>query len=439
MRLTLIILLPLLCIGMAAGLWRLADARQTAADVFDRSLLSTAIAVANDVAISEGDALSPRTSQLLADTSGGRVFYHVFAPDGLIVAGYATPPVGIPPATDELVGPIYFNATYLGREVHGVRLLNRAEIDGFAGIFTTTVWQNREVRETFVRDLMLRALGTILGLISALGLAVWFGVRIGLRPLTDLEDAISRRSSDELTPIRRPVPREVSGIVERLNGLFAQVSRSMTAQAEFISNAAHQLKNPIAGVLALAEAVDRAPDEAELRRRARDLLTAARETAELSQKLLLLERAKEISPSAQFQTVDLGPALEEWLMALDEPRLTWEIAPLGPVNCDPTMIREALINLVQNAVQHGGTGLSRIAVVLRRDGPWLTLTVSDDGQGVAPEERAHLFERFRQSAPSSGSGLGLSIVRAVAQGHGGDATVAAMAPGLSVEMRLPRD
>ena len=88
MRLTLIILLPLLCIGMAAGLWRLADARQTAADVFDRSLLSTAIAVANDVAISEGDALSPRTSQLLADTSGGRVFYHVFAPDGLIVAGY---------------------------------------------------------------------------------------------------------------------------------------------------------------------------------------------------------------------------------------------------------------------------------------------------------------------------------------------------------------
>ncbi|MEL6427216.1 MAG: sensor histidine kinase N-terminal domain-containing protein, partial [Pseudomonadota bacterium] len=234
MRLTLIILLPILAVALAAGLWQLSTARTTAAQISDRGLLSTALAVSNDVAFSGGDALSPRTLALLADTSGGRVFYHVYAPDGVIVAGYATPPVGIPRALAQPTEPTYFEATYLGRDVRGVRLQSRTEIEGFAGIFTTTVWQDQEVRDAFVRDLMLRTLATILILVLSLALIVWFGVRIGLRPLLDLEDAIRRRSGSELHPIRREVPEEVAGVVSTLNGLFNQVSRSMSAQGDFI-------------------------------------------------------------------------------------------------------------------------------------------------------------------------------------------------------------
>ncbi len=443
MRLTAIILGPLMCVAVLVGLWQLNNARATATDVFDRSLLSAALAVAYDVAISGGDALSPRTRDILSDTSGGQVFYHVYAPDGVIVAGYATPPVGIPLTPSEVSSPTFFQATYLGRSVSGVRLQNQTQIEGFAGVFTTTVWQDTAVRAAFVRDLVVRSLVTICGLIASLALIVWFGVSFGLRPLLDLESAIARRSSDELTAIQRAVPVEVGGIVQTLNRLFEQVSRSMTEQSEFISNAAHQLRNPIAGVLALAEAVQSAPNELEAKRRSQDLLEAARETADLSQKLLLLERAKAISPVSAFETVDLGAALDGWVHAFQEiapdgVSVTANIDPgLGHLKCDQLMMREALRNLFDNALQHGGADLSEIQISAERFGSEIKISVTDDGSGLSDADITAARERFRQIAPTSGSGLGVSIVDAIVQGHGGAFTLTGLAKGLRADIRLP--
>lgn len=443
MRLTAIILLPVIAVAMVAGLWQLNNARRTASEVFDRSLLSAALAVANDVAISGGDALSSRTRDILNNTSGGLVFYHVYGPDGVIVAGYATPPVGIPRVDGEVANTTYFDAIYLGRSVRGVRLQNQNQVVGFSGIFTTTVWQDREVRIAFVRDLVMRSVLAITTLIGSLALIVWFGVRVGLRPLLDLEGAIRKRSTDELTPIRRKVPGEVEGIVRTLNSLFSQVSSSMTRQSEFISDAAHQLRNPIAGVLSLAEAVQSAPSEVEAKRRSSDLLEAARETADLSQKLLLLERAKSISPSAAREPVALDDALPRWIelfrsQAATEARIDLDIGtPLGTVNCDPTMLREALTNLLDNAVRHGGPDMTEVRVQANRAAGSFVLSVTDNGRGVAPEDMTAIKERFRTLSSTSGSGLGVSIVEAIAKGHGGQVVISDAAPGLRVEIRLP--
>ncbi len=443
LRLTAIILAPLITLASLAGLWQLGNARATAADVFNRSLLSAALAVANDVAISGGDALSAQTRDILASTSGGQVFYHVYAPDGVIVAGYATPPVGIPPATAEAARPTYFDAIYLGREVSGVRLQNRTQVDGFAGIFTTTVWQDSSVRSTFVRDLVLRSFIVISSLIAALSLIVWFGVRLGLRPLLDLEAAIEARSGDELSPIRRAVPSEVEGIVATLNRLFAQVSKSMTAQSEFIANAAHQLRNPIAGVLSLAEATANAPNAEATKRRAQDLLKAATTTADLSQKLLLLERAETISPHSEHVTLDLAQHLPDWVrdLARDAPEMvqislsTPDQLPL--ISGDPTMLREALANLIHNALQHGGAQLSQIAVTARQDGEDVVLTVTDDGTGMSEADIPRALERFAGVAETSSSGLGLAIVQAVVNVHGGAFCFIPQPSGLLAEIRLP--
>jgi two-component system sensor histidine kinase TctE len=439
-RLTAVILLPLMVVALAVGLWQMSSARGTATQVFERALLSAALAVANDVALSQGDALSARTRDLLADTSGGQVFYHVYGPDGVIVAGYATPPVGIPRAGREIARPTYFDAVYLGRAVQGVRLQTRAEIEGFAGIFTTTVWQDATVRSAFVRDLVLRATLAILALMGAVALIVWFGVRLGLRPLMDLESAIARRSSDDLAPIQRAVPREARGIVAVLNRLFGQVSQSMTAQAEFISNAAHQLKTPIAGVLSLAEAVERAPTPEATKTRARDLLAAAQETAELSEKLLLLERAKAISPASAQELFDLGDALPDWVHTITMPdRVSLQLNRAGPLvlRGDVVMLREAVRNLVENALRHGGGGLSRIAVTAQQQAGWAVLRVEDNGAGLAAGDLAQAKARFRPLAATSASGLGVSIVDAVAQGHGGRLELADAGPGVRAEIWLP--
>lgn len=279
-RLVMIILPPILAVSVLAGIWQLNGARKTAEEVFNKSLLAAALAVANDVAISGGDALSVRTRDILASASGGLVFYHVYAPDGVIVAGYATPPVGIGNTDASATDPTYFTARYLGQDVSGVRLKTQTEIDGLAGLYTTTVWQNSAARAGFVRDLATQSLIVSAAILIALAFIVWFGVRLGLRPLSDLQQAIGQRSSGDLAPIKRAVPQEVSGIVGTLNHLFGQVSRSMRAQSDFIANAAHQLRNPIAGVLALAEAVVSARTQDQMRERADDLLDAARAASE---------------------------------------------------------------------------------------------------------------------------------------------------------------
>ncbi|WP_434055175.1 MAG: sensor histidine kinase [Roseibium sp.] len=447
LRLTLIILVPLLFVAGATGLWQLNNARVTAAEVFDRSLQSAALAVANDVALSGGDALAPSTRKILSDTSGGPVFYHVYAPDGVIVTGYATPPVGIPLAGvgDGELTPVYFNAEYLGRDVRGFRMRTRMQVDDFSGVFTTTVWQDVAIRATFVQDLMLRSLVTISSIITSLSLIVWFGIRIGLHPLNDLQQAIDLRSGEVLKPIQRPVPVEVEGIVRTLNRLLGQVSEAMATQSEFISNAAHQLRNPVAGVLALAESVRSAPNEAAMRERAGDLVDAAKETSLLAQKLLTYERTKSISPaSAQetFSVNELIGGVTKDFQGRDNGELAiTALMPDGDVSVtgDRTMIREAVSNLVDNAMKHGGAGLSEIVVALETAPEAATIVVRDDGKGLTEAQIQTALQRFGQvSERSDGSGLGLPIVERVAERHGGGLKLRGSEPGLEARFTVAR-
>lgn len=143
--------------------------------------------------------------------------------------------------------------------MRALRLRQVNTVSGISGTYTYTVWQERAVLDALARDLAWQVMVVMGVLIGTVALVVWFGVNLGLRPLLNLEDAISRRNADDLSPIRRRVPPEARGLVLRLNALFEQVEATIQAQASFVSNAAHQLRNPIAGVLAMAEAVRRAP------------------------------------------------------------------------------------------------------------------------------------------------------------------------------------
>ncbi|MGR3435963.1 MAG: sensor histidine kinase [Shimia sp.] len=437
LRLVLVILPPLMSIALLAGAWQLANARATAQEVGDRRLLLTALAVAYDVTLSGGDALAPGTRDLLQGRDGP-LFYHVYAPDGVIVAGFATPPVGIP-RSNEPGAPVWFEAAYRGAPVRGVRVVTQGEVDGIAGRITTTVWRGPSEARALVLTLMARTLAVIGALTGSVVLVVWFGVRLGLRPLSDLEAAIARRSSDDLSAIRRPVPAEVRGVVDRLNALFGQVRRVMAAQADFVADAAHQLRNPVAGILSLAEAVARAPDAAAARRRARDLVEAARDAAALTEALLLLERASAAGHALRPEPTDLGALLRARVDAARPPdgvSLTLDAEGAGRIECDPILLGEAVTNLIDNALRHGGPDLTRVEVRARRDAREVRIAVRDDGRGVPAQALSQLTARFHQVRPGQGSGLGLSIALAVAEAHGGRLTVH-NDDGLTVEIGVP--
>ncbi|MGC1261799.1 MAG: sensor histidine kinase, partial [Jannaschia helgolandensis] len=310
-RLILIILAPLLVISLVAGAWQFRTTTLRAESIFDRGLLSAALAISRDIAVSDGDALSPATRRLINDTSGGELFYHVFAPDGVFVTGYSTPPILPKAAPLRQTEPYYFNARYQGQDVRVLRFQDGTTVSGIAGIFNITVWQNADVRSSFVREVVSRSFAVIALLILSVALVVWFGVGLGLRPLLDLEKAIAKRSPTELEPIRRAVPIEARGLVDTLNRLLDRISRRISSKDEFISNAAHQLRNPVAGVLALAEAVHNAPNVQAAKQRSAELVQAARETSILTNQLLSFERAggKELDQSGE--PLDLKALVEQ--------------------------------------------------------------------------------------------------------------------------------
>ena len=439
-RLTAIILVPLLVIAAAVGHWQVRNARTTAEDLFDRSLLTTALAVAGDVARSDGEILSSRTSALLADTSGGKVFYHVHAPDGAFVIGYATPPV-LPGRVSQTDGPEIYTAKYYGRSVRVARLRDITSIGGLSGTFTISVWQDLSLREGFARRLTSRTFVVIAALIGTVAVVVWFGVNLGLRPLLDLEEAISRRSSDDLGPIRRSVPAEAYGIVATLNRLFGQVAAAMDAQNAFISNAAHQLRNPIAGALAMAEAVRSAPTGDAAQARAVELVKAVRHVSDLAEKLLAFERAKSAMPTEAF---DLVVAIREVVSSFSDAADTQSVrldqqVPEEPVMivADEVMVREAVANLIDNALRHGGSGLRCIKVLLAANGTMARVSVRDDGRGIEMADLNRALARFGQVRPGAGSGLGLSIAEAVAVRSGGRLAVDSDSAGLCVSVTFP--
>jgi two-component system sensor histidine kinase TctE len=442
LRLTIIILIPLLLISAGVAIWAARDAQIRAADRFDRSLLVTALSISRDTAISGGDALSRETRDLLQNTSGGQVFYHVYAPDGVFVTGYATPPV--PPADLEDDAYIYFDAQYFGRPVRAVRFLESLEIDGLSGQFTFTVWQDLSLRDGFVRSLSQRTYAVMATLVAAVAFFVWFGVRVGLRPLLDLERAIERRSAQDLTTIKRAIPEEVKGVVGRLNELLSEMSATIQAKDRFISDAAHQLRNPIAGVLALSEAVVNSKSEADFKTRSADLVEAAAHAAKLSEDLLAFERARSAPPFENLAIVDLASTLESIVKRLQRDAMIRNVRLELETDGDPVLVRvdallleQAIENLVTNAFFHGGEQLTEVRVQLMTESQHAIISVIDNGKGMETTDFETALSRFGQVAPGTGSGLGLPIANAVAEAHGGRLVLSELDPGLLVQIFLP--
>jgi len=444
LRLFFVIVAPLLVMAAVLGVWRINAAQKTAEELFDRSLLAAALAISRDVILSDGDAILPSTRDLIRDASGGEVFYHATGPGGIYVTGYAYPPVEPGRGNSDLYEPSFFEATYRDEKVRVLRVTERITIENLTGDATVTVWQRIADRAEFVRLLVVRAAALIGGLLATLILVVWFGVQLGLRPLTDLQEAISIRSPDDLSRIKRAVPAETRGIVQTLNHLFGQVERSIEAHQTFISDAAHQLRNPAAAVQSMAVALRDAPTEEDRLKRTEEMVVAARAAARVANQLLSLDRLRFLSPedhNTRFDLVaDVRQICADTAPAALSRGIDFELdAPSAGiwVHGDQLFLSEAVKNLIDNALKHGGAGLGKVAVTVTADDGQVHVTVADDGKGLSPGDRKVALGRFTQVAPSDGSGLGLAIVASVMERHKGDLTINTVTQGASITVSLP--
>jgi two-component system sensor histidine kinase TctE len=270
----------------------------------------------------------------------------------------------------------------------------------------------------------------ILPIILAL---VWFALSRGLSPLAELQERIRARPSDDLSPIdSRQVPEEISPLVGSLNDMLERLSQTIDMQKRFIADAAHQMKTPLAGMRMQSELALRQLDPDEIHRSLEQLAKSSESATRLVNQLLALARA-ENQPHAglafeEIRLADLArDVVQDWVQASFAHRidLGYEAQDEDVVIAgNAMMLRELLSNLIDNALRYTPGGGS-VTVRVRRDGEQALLEVEDTGPGIAPHERAHVFERFYRilGSSASGSGLGLAIVREIAGQHGAEVDI----------------
>ena len=285
------------------------------------------------------------------------------------------------------------------------------------------VAQPQAIRRSLAARAALRSVAPLGALALPLGLLVWWLVSHFLRPLERLAAELRGRQADALSPL--PVaglPQETAPLVEALNALLQRLAQALSAQRDFLADAAHELRSPLTALKLQLQALRRA--EAPVAREA--ALAALGEGIGRAQRLVeqLLALARSEAAPAAHEPVDLEALATEVIAALwplaqaRRQALALEAPEPRQVAGDRAALYALLRNLVDNALRYSPEG-GAVTVTVGGAPQAPLLTVDDSGPGIPAAERARVFDRFwrRASGQGDGSGLGLAIVQAVAQRH----------------------
>lgn len=312
------------------------------------------------------------------------------------------------------------------------------------GPVTVVVAETTHRRAQQAQRVLIDTVPPNLLLIALALLLVRTGVTRAMSPLNRLSESVARRAPEDLSSLPlEPLPRELQPLVESINRLMTHVRTSVESQQTFLSNAAHQLRTPLAGVqtqieLALREAAQNQ------QQRLLKVQQALQRMVHMTHQMLALARSSSQATSVEdFEPLDLQQLLEDaasvWLDAALAARvdLGFETAP-ALVRGSTWMLREMLGNLIDNAIRHSPTE-GRVTVrcgCTEAGRPWLS--VEDDGPGIPADEHPKVLERFYQvpGARPGGAGLGLAIVREVVQRHGATLTLGHGEKGTGLKVRV---
>ncbi|MDT8993005.1 sensor histidine kinase [Curvibacter sp. APW13] len=385
----------------------------------------------------------PKAAQAIIEQDPtDRVAYMVSSPPGSFFLGNLTlpaPPTGldIPDNT-----PVFYDQALDGKVLRVALMELNYGTPPADQRMRVQVAKSLAAKEVLARELVRDVLIPLLALGTVLSVLVYGGIRRGLAPLQRLEAQLAHRSTAALQPIElTEAPQEVHSLATALNELLGSLRRSLTQEKRFLNDAAHQLRTPLAGLISQSELALQETDPQALRARLQKVHTGAQRSAHLVGQLLALARTE---GAIERTPVDVAALARE--VAREFARkavqgqvdLGWEGDDAVHAAASRLLLREALSNLIDNALRYAGAG-STVTVTTRRDGAWCVLGVEDNGPGLRDDQMSHVFERFwRASELPGGCGLGLAIVAEIAQRHGGQAQVRGVSPhGLRVELRLP--
>lgn len=286
------------------------------------------------------------------------------------------------------------------------------------------VGERVDAREHIVRAALWGTLWPLALALPLLALLAWWAIRRGLAPLRALGDQLARRSANALHALEQAdAPAEVAPLIEALNALFARIDAMVHAERRFTADAAHELRTPIAAIRAQAQVALAESDEPTRRHALSATLEGCDRATHLVEQLLTLSRL-EAGAAVTMHPVDLA-AIARQVVGELAPRALVKQQDLGldAAACctlagDETLLAILLRNLVDNALRYAGQG-ARINVTVRSTPRGARLSVEDSGPGLDARQVQGLGQRFQrdQAHLESGSGLGWSIVRRIADVH----------------------
>lgn len=302
------------------------------------------------------------------------------------------------------------------------------------------VAEQADTRARLARGIAGYLIFPLLIALPVLALLLWWAIANALRPLNVLSEQVEQRAPDNLAALQpAAAPEEVLPLIERLNRLFVRIQQSMENERRFTADAAHELRTPVAAIKAQAQVARAARAEQERIHALDSAIAGCDRATHLIEQLLTLARLD----------ADQAPALEICALRTLASECIAELAPMAlnqgiqleladgeevAVPGRPMLLRVLMRNLLDNAIRHTPAGTTVIVDIATRQGR-PCLAVSDNGPGLPPEELARIAERFHRpvGTSASGSGLGLSIAKRIAEIHAAEFQVSAAAPhGLCV-------
>jgi two-component system sensor histidine kinase TctE len=443
-QLLLWLLLPQLALWAGGGLLAYRIALSYAERGIDQSLTQSVRALARQVKpVGSGLLIDfPKAAQdVLEQDPKDRISYMVSSPPGQFLLGNQR----LPQPTEALTRsgtPLLYGGMLDGKPLRIVALDVMYGEAASPQTLRVQVGKGLAMQQRIAGELVADMLAPLLALGGLLSLLVYGGIRRGLAPLTRLTAQLEHRSVNALSPIgMTEAPSEVHALVQAVNGLLGEVARSVNQEKRFIHDAAHQLRTPLAGLISQVELAQRETDDPALSQRLAKVLTGAQRSAHLVHQLLSLARSE---GQVRRETIDLAAlareVAREWIpraltAGID---LGYEGADQLPMQGDAMQLREAMLNLIDNALRYTPRN-SRVTLRVQPSGQGALLMVEDNGPGLSEDDMVHVFQRFwRSSEVVGGCGLGLAIVREIARRHGGEAQVVRLQPhGLRVELQLP--
>jgi two-component system sensor histidine kinase QseC len=280
--------------------------------------------------------------------------------------------------------------------------------------------------------------------LPALALLILFGVQHGLIPLNRLSFEIGARSPTQLSPVSTAgLPREIIPMISSLNILLQRLEYALHNERRFTSDAAHELRTPLAALKAQAQVAARSNNKNERMNAIEQIIRGTDRLGRLVEQLLTLARLDPEDAFKHLTRVDLEKIIESVSseLAIDalKKKIQFELIRKGlcVINGQATALSVLVRNLIDNAIRYTPQE-SQVTVSIRAENDQVIFSVRDTGTGIPENQRQRIFDRFYRILGNSadGSGLGLSIVKRIADMHNATMEIVTPEDGQGVEFRV---